>query len=157
MRLKNGFSLMVGSHFIVMIEHLLQILQVDFNHRDPEYQSVVVLCQRVQSSPDACPYIEDLNKLLDCSESFKTRWTGIKNKCQITKSLLEKRVVIYEVWYNDVRTLSEWLDERTEAGTFKVSTSSIIPSMVMVVFLTFKRLYFTSVFLLSFINNIVHQ
>lgn len=112
---------------------------MDFKHRDPEYKSVIVLCQRVQSSPDACPYMEDLNKLLDCSESFKTRWTGIERKCHMTRSLLEKRVAIYEAWYHDVRTLSEWVDEKNmiTGNLLKMdgssSSSMRISSMVRII------------------------
>lgn len=96
---------------------------MDFEHRDPEYQSVIDLCQRVQNSPDACPYLQDLNKLLNCTDSFKSRWTGIQHKCTITKSLLEKRMAICEAWFHDVRTLSEWIEEKKR--TFQIDTSNL--------------------------------
>uniref|UniRef100_A0A7M5XE85 Uncharacterized protein n=2 Tax=Clytia hemisphaerica TaxID=252671 RepID=A0A7M5XE85_9CNID len=90
----------------------LEVLLLDYRNRECEYQSVTSLCERLQNSPEACPCVEDLNKSLDCSESFKTRWTEVRNKCTITKSLLEKRMAILETWQNDVRTLSQWIEER---------------------------------------------
>ena len=118
---------------------------MDFKHRDPEFQSVVVLCQRVQSSPDACPYMEDLDKLLNCSESFKIRWTGIERKCHMTRSLLEKRVAIYETWYHDVRTLSEWVEEKNM--TTRNNLSSSLRSTTVRKLLTFIISFFFFFFL----------
>ena len=90
----------------------IQVLLLDYRNRECEYLSVTSLCERLQNSPEACPCVEDLNKSLDCSESFKTRWTEVRNKCTITKSLIEKRMAILETWQNDARTLSQWIDER---------------------------------------------
>jgi len=107
------------------------MLLLDFDNRTHEYEAVTTLCGNVQSSPDACPYLENMSKLLDCSETFKTRWMELRNKCSITRSFVQNRMAILEEWNNDVDTLTKWIEE----GIEKLNGNSSVLSSVVSLFL----------------------
>ena len=85
-------------------------MSIEFNNRDPDFHSVAELCRNIQASPEACPYLEDLTKLLDCSETFKTRWTETRAKSRMYRSFMENRLAIYYEWLNDVNLMSAWVE-----------------------------------------------
>lgn len=113
---------------------------LEFANRTHEYEAVTTLCGNIQSSPDACPYTENLNKLLDCSESFKTRWMELRNKCCITRSFIENRTAILEEWKKDVDTLTKWIED----GHEKLSGNSSFLSSTVSFFVIrhYKHYYF---------------
>lgn len=97
-------------NIIYLFIRIIQVLIIEFNNRDQDFVSVSELCSIVQQSPDACPFVDDLTKLLDSSEAFKTRWTETHNKSRMFKAYIENRIAIYKEWKNDLRLLDTWLE-----------------------------------------------
>ncbi|XP_065655767.1 uncharacterized protein LOC100206390 isoform X16 [Hydra vulgaris] len=91
----------------------LEVMINEFFNREKDFVSVCELCKKIQKSPEACSYAEDLKVLLECSEGFKIKWHGIREKCRMYKTILENREDVYRQWENTADTIKVWLVQRT--------------------------------------------
>ncbi|XP_047138451.1 uncharacterized protein LOC100206390 isoform X2 [Hydra vulgaris] len=91
----------------------LEVMINEFINREKDFVSVCELCKKIQKSPEACSYAEDLKVLLECSEGFKIKWHGIREKCRMYKTILENREEVYRQWENTADAIKVWLVQHT--------------------------------------------
>jgi len=99
------------------MEHTIRDLKImvkEFNNRENDCNSVTELCDRIQQLPEACPYTQDVTNLFECSNNFKLKWNETRDKCTVSKAILERRLNLYEEWNNDVVELKGWMKTMEE-------------------------------------------
>ena len=80
--------------------------------------------QTVQQSPEASPTINDLHRLLDSSQDFRTRWSETDRNLTTLSSFMKNRLAIYNEWYSNVNVVSDWLARSKLPGNNSLNSSN---------------------------------
>lgn len=88
----------------------IQDLIREFDNQDEDFQSIKDIYANIEQSQNAQCYTAELQRLVGFSDTFKTKWSGTRNKLHMYKSYLLNRVAIYNEWLNEVTLVNEWID-----------------------------------------------